>query len=40
MVFGSKPREGTYPKSSMKDVSKSYFLDFNEKEVENVNKGC
>jgi len=39
MVFGSKLVEGTYPKSSIKDVSKSYFLDFNEKEVENVNKG-
>lgn len=39
MVFGSKPREGTNLKSSIKDVLKSYFLDLNEKEVENVNKG-
>jgi hypothetical protein len=38
MVFGYKPKEGTYPKSSIKDVSKSYFLDLNEKEV-NANKG-
>jgi hypothetical protein len=38
LVFGFKHGEGTYPKSSIKDVWKSYFLDLNEKEVENVNK--
>jgi hypothetical protein len=38
MVFGAKLGEGTNLKSSIRDVSKSYFLDLNEKEVENVNK--
>jgi len=37
--FGSKFGEGTNPKSLIKDVPKSRFLDFNEKEVKNVNKG-
>jgi hypothetical protein len=39
MVFGSEPREGIDPKSPIKDVSKSRFLDLDEKEIENVNKG-
>jgi len=39
MVFGSKLGEGTNPKSPIKDVLKSRFLDLNEKEVGNVNKG-
>jgi hypothetical protein len=39
MVFGSKLGEGTNLKFFIRDVLKSHFLDFNEKEVENVNKG-
>jgi hypothetical protein len=39
MVFGSELGEGTYLKSPINDVKKSHFLDLNDKEVENVNKG-
>jgi hypothetical protein len=37
--FGSEHGKGTDPKSPIKDVLKSQFLDLNEKEVENVNSG-
>jgi hypothetical protein len=39
VVSGSESRKGIDPKSPIRDVSKSYFLDFNKKEVENVDKG-
>jgi hypothetical protein len=38
MVFGSKLGEGTNPKSLIRDILKSHFLDLSDKEVENVNK--
>jgi hypothetical protein len=40
MFFGSKAREGIKPNSPIKDpILKSQFLDIDEKEVHNVNKG-
>jgi hypothetical protein len=39
MVFVFEPRKGTNPKSPIRDVLKSHFLDLNDKEVENVNNG-
>ncbi len=39
MVFESEPREGTYLESIINDlVSKNHFLDFDQKELENINK--
>jgi hypothetical protein len=39
MVFVPEPREGIDLKSPIRHALKSHFLDLNEKEVENVNKG-